>query len=188
MLCLGSCLLLSVLYAVIVLVGDLNCAQGTFLDTCSYYLTYGIFHLVERLLESFLGPSTVAGGLQTIQSLCDSPRNPIGQIIFLLLYIGCGWGVIQEMLPRVERCSWMPDSVYTAVAAFWLSAVMAAFCLVCCSDPGRITDSNQVQMLELFSSDGLLRTEKVCPTCLRCDFLRMEWDCCSDCDNVHFIL
>jgi hypothetical protein len=167
MLCLGSCLVLSVFYAVIVLVGDLDCVQGTFLDTCSYFLTYGVFHLFERLLESLLGPSAVAGGLQTVQSLCDSPRNPIGVIIFMILYIGCGWGVMQEMLSRVERCSWMPHTAYTVVAVLWLCAVMATFCLVCCSDPGRITDSNQVQMLELFPSDGFLRTEKVCPTCLR---------------------
>lgn len=164
MLLCGTVLITSVLYAAIVLIGDLECFEDTILDHASYYLTYGLWDRFERLVVFGCGPRAEQA-LEALQSACSSPKNPLGQVVFLLLYMGCVWGVQYELVPRMGESQSL--SVHSAAGAAWPILVLLLYGLVCYSDPGIITDSSLEQFREMFPPDGSSRVEKHCDTCAR---------------------
>ena len=48
-------LTLLLLYAVLVVAGDLECVEGSFLDDLSYFLTYGVASIANGLLSRVVG-------------------------------------------------------------------------------------------------------------------------------------
>mmetsp|Transcript_5150 Transcript_5150/g.10190 ORF Transcript_5150/g.10190 Transcript_5150/m.10190 type:complete len:338 (-) Transcript_5150:1243-2256(-) len=164
MLLCGTVLITSVLYAAIVLIGDLEYFEDTFLDHASYYLTYGLWERFERTVVTFCGPR---GGqaLEALQSACSSPKNPLGQLTFLFLYAGCVWGVQYELVPRLGASQSL--SFHAVAGGAWPVLVLLLYGLVCYSDPGIITDSTLEQFRDMFPPDGRMRAEKHCETCKR---------------------
>jgi hypothetical protein len=146
-------------YAGIVLIGDLECLAGTPLDSASYFLTYGLAALLKRALELGFGPDATERALLRCWSLVDSPRNPVGQIVFMCIYVGCVVAIVLEVMPKLP----LLESI---LAVLYMSVIFLLFVVVSTSDPGFLNGSNQVQLLDLFPSDGILWKEKCCETCL----------------------
>ena len=157
--CLWYALLSAIVYAVVVLLGDLECLEGTFLDSLSYYLTFGIFFVFEGCLQICCGKRASKSVLLGLQSFCNSPRNPVGQLVFVGIYGACAMGVVNQLFPQVS-------TLHKVLGSSWLVAILLLYVIVCQSDPGRVVDSNQVDLIRLFPPDGLLRVEKFCDTCM----------------------
>ena len=158
--CFWFCSISAIVYAVVVLLGDFECLEGTVFDSLSYYQTFGLFSLFESCLRACLGKRTSDSVLSGVQSVCNSPRNPIGQLVFVGIYGGCAMGVVNQIFPNV-------GTLHKAVGSLWFSAILLLYVIVCQSDPGRVVDSNQVELIRLFAPDGVLRVEKFCDTCMK---------------------
>ena len=142
------CALLLLAWATLVVVGDLECLEGTFFDHVSYFLTYGLASIAERALpERFRGYC----------GRCEA--SPIGVVMFGLLYAGSVVGVCAQVFDKVSRGEQL-------LAVGYMASVLVSFVVACRSDPGIVTSGNATQMIQLFPADGILRTEKACETCL----------------------
>ena len=158
--CLWYCLLSSIVYAVVVLLSDFECLEGTLVDTIGYYLTFGPLLVTESLLSICCGKKVTESLLSWLQASCNSPRNPVGQLVFVSIYGGCALGVVNQIFPELS-------DLHKAVGSFWFVAVLLLYIIVCKSDPGIVVDSNQVDFIRLFPPDGELRVEKFCDTCMK---------------------
>lgn len=130
------------------------------MDDISYYLTFGLFFVIETCLRRSFGERTTESVLLGLQSACSSPRNPLGQVVFLTIYGGCVYGVVNQIFPHT-------GVINRSVAVFWFAAIFLLYTIVCRSNPGRVDDTNQVLLIGLFRPDGVLRVEKFCDTCMR---------------------
>lgn len=154
------CLISAIVYAVVVLLGDFECLEGTVFDRLSHYLTFGVFYLFEAFLRACCGRKASESVLSGLQSFFNSPRNPIGQLVFIGIYGGCVMGVVNQIFPKVH-------ALHKAVGSLWFIAILLLYAIVCQSDPGKVVDSNQVEMIRLFPPDGVLHVEKLCDTCMK---------------------
>ena len=151
-------LTLLLLYAVLVVAGDLECVEGSFLDDLSYFLTYGVASIANGLLSRVVGPARA----RTLVGCCSAcGDSPVGQVVFGVLYAGSVAGAWTLLLPLASFTEHVFAHVYAVL-------VLVLFFAACRSDPGIVTPQNATKMLLLFppDPDGLLRKEQACETCM----------------------
>lgn len=130
------------------------------MDFASYYLTFGVFYIAKRCLQICFGDRASESLLSGLQSSCNSPRNPVGQLVFVAIFGACTLGVVNQIFPSI-------GVVNKAIGILWIAAILLLYSIVCQSDPGIVVESNQVDLIRLFPPDGVLRVEKFCDTCMK---------------------
>ncbi|XP_002964637.2 probable protein S-acyltransferase 17 [Selaginella moellendorffii] len=122
----------------------------------------GACDCVQEILRLCLGSRGVRG-YEFVEHICCERPNPILQLFYLSLIVG-GFSVFYS-----TSFKYIPGRFLSSIHRFLgPSAVLvgiAIFLLASFSDPGTITASNLATHEDIYPFDGIIYTEKICPTC-----------------------
>ncbi|KAL4527858.1 hypothetical protein Ndes2526B_g08479 [Nannochloris sp. 'desiccata'] len=154
-------------YICILLIGSHEYFQGTVVERWHYALTDGVCDFLEQAINRVCGRRGNAF-LEATEAACCQGSNPIGQVFFGILFIGCYLGVHTEIFPMLENTPGF-STWHRYTGGLTAVIVLYFFFLVCYCDPGKINESNLDAHLALYPPDGILFPEppQHCSTCIQ---------------------
>ncbi|CAI5462414.1 unnamed protein product [Closterium sp. Yama58-4] len=144
------------------LFGESASFDGTVISSAHYWITSGVFEIPFYLLGFFFGERGERAG-DVIFHFCCEQRNPLFQIIYLVLVIGGYYAFHVYCMSFIPGPYLSAIHRYTAPAS--LIATLTTFLIASISDPGTVTSATVQQTQALYPYDGVIYTRRFCSSC-----------------------
>ena len=146
----------------VLLFGEAEMFEGTFVERLHWILTDGVPYGVSRVLRKFIGDAR-AEKIEALaqEVLCERP-NPAMQLIYVALVMGGYWVYCVHVEPLIFAGAISASHAVVVPVAMFIS--IASWLAVCFSDPGVVDAHTLDAQLATYPHDHVLYKPKTCPT------------------------
>lgn len=146
----------------VLLFGEAEMFEGTFVERVHWILTDGVPYGVSRVLRKFVGDAR-AEKIEALaqEVLCERP-NPAMQLIYVALVMGGYWVYCVHVEPLIFAGAISASHALVVPVAMFFS--IASWLAVCFSDPGVVDAHTLDAQLATYPHDHVLYKPKTCPT------------------------
>jgi palmitoyltransferase len=146
----------------VLLFGEAEMFEGTFVERLHWILTDGVPYGLSWVLRKVIGDAR-AGKIEALaqEVLCERP-NPAMQLVYVALVMGGYWVYCVHVEPLILAGAVSASHAIVVPVAMFFS--IASWLAVCFSDPGVVDAYTLDAQLAAYPHDHVLYKPKTCPT------------------------